>query len=70
MTEGFRRVGIRCLKCDHPIVTLPEDYHFSGTLTCPGCGEIFELPEKAESLVEKTEKGLRKTAKGPNGSGS
>lgn len=64
MTKEARRIGIRCSKCDHPIVTLPEDYHFSGTLTCPGCGETFELPEKAESLLEKTEEGLGKTAKG------
>ena len=68
MTEGSRRVGIRCSKCDHPIVTLPEDHHFSGTLTCPGCGEIFEIPETTESLLEKIEERLRKTAKGPNGS--
>ena len=62
MTRETRRIGIKCSKCDHPIVTLPEDYHFSGTLTCPGCGEVFELPEDAESLLREPEKGFGKTS--------
>ena len=47
------RIDFRCSDCDHPLVTLPLYYHFSGPLVCPGFGKVFELPESVEDLLEK-----------------
>ena len=67
MSKEAIRIGVRCSKCDHPIVTLPEDYHVAGLLTCPGCGETFELPDNAESLLGEMEEGLGRTTKASDG---
>ena len=53
MTDDPHRIATRCSKCDHPIVTLPEDYHFTGIITCPGCGETFESPETVETAEKE-----------------
>jgi len=39
------RLSFRCPKCDHPVVTVPANYHIKEPLICPGCGEELEIPE-------------------------
>jgi uncharacterized Zn finger protein (UPF0148 family) len=56
MTKEPTSIDFRCSNCDHPLVTLPLDYHFSGPLICPGCGETFELPESVEDLLKERRK--------------
>ena len=55
MAEERERIGFKCPNCDHPIVTVPEDYHLGSELICPGCGVTVEPPEATESLLEKAE---------------
>ena len=52
------RIKVTCPKCDHPIVTVPLDYHFDSDLICPGCGETVVVAEARESLVDLAEKAV------------
>ena len=60
MAEQKKRLSIKCPKCDHPIVTLPENYDLEQGLICPGCGVTVEPPSPFESLVERTEETIAK----------
>lgn len=53
-TNAPQRIRFKCPNCDHPIVTVPEDYEIGGTLICPGCGAEVALPGE-KSLLEKAE---------------
>ena len=64
MTEEHDRIRFTCPNCDHPIVTVPEDFHVAGNLICPGCGVTVEPPQAAESLLERTEKAFAKILTG------
>lgn len=60
MAKQSKRLSIKCPKCDHPIVTLPEDYNIEEELICPGCGVKVEPPSPFERLVEMTEETIAK----------
>ena len=60
MAKQGKRIDIKCPKCDHPIVTLPEGYVLEEGLICPGCGVLVEPESPFEALVERTEETIAK----------
>ncbi len=60
LTSGYKMLRFHCPECMFPLFQSPD-----GTITCPGCGAVFEEDEEGIRMVEPPSSGPAGAEEGP-----